>query len=259
MIKINLQSQPHNTKLGDVCGNIEPNIKSDCIFYENGKAIGFFIRDLSKYSEKAAKLADLANNELRSDRVPKSEMGRASNAMKRENPVQQFSTIIGAVPPRPHNRRNYPSISSVHNVKTAQNFIKAMLLLANESEQIIKQITPEIWERQTELFKSVPKKWRFGNLWTSSISNYNIPAAFHRDISNIEDTVNVIITKRLNSTGGNLCVPDYGAVMDQADNSMLVYPAWKNIHAVTPINPTFEGGYRNSLVFYPLKAFINLD
>lgn len=25
----------------------------------------------------------------------------------------------------------------------------------------------------------------------------------------------------------------------------------------TPIEPTFEGGYRNSLVFYPLNAFLD--
>lgn len=29
-------------------------------------------------------------------------------------------------------------------------------------------------------------------------------------------------------------------------------------HGVTPIIPTHEGGYRNSLVFYPLKAFVGL-
>jgi hypothetical protein len=40
---------------------------------------------------------------------------------------------------------------------------------------------------------------------------------------------------------------------------MLVYPAWRNVHGVTPIIPLKEGGYRNSLVFYPLKAFKGLD
>jgi len=39
--------------------------------------------------------------------------------------------------------------------------------------------------------------------------------------------------------------------------SMLVYPAWRNLHGVTPITPTHDGGYRNSLIFYPLKAFFN--
>lgn len=59
--------------------------------------------------------------------------------------------------------------------------------------------------------------------------------------------------------GGDLHIPDYGATIGQQDNSILVYPAWRNVHGVTPIIPTFEGGYRNSLVFYPLKAFKGLD
>jgi hypothetical protein len=43
--------------------------------------------------------------------------------------------------------------------------------------------------------------------------------------------------------------------MSKEDN---LKPAWENVHGVTPIIPTFDGGYRNSLVFYPLKAFVNL-
>jgi len=156
-------------------------------------------------------------------------------------------------------RRPYASRSSVHSVKTAQTFIKAMLKLALESEKVIKDILPELYEQQKTLFEEVDDKWKFGNLFTSSISNYNIPAPFHKDNGNIVGALNVIITKRNNSKGGNLHVPDYNATFDQCDNSMLVYPAWKNVHGVTPIIPTFEGGYRNSLIFYPLKAFINLD
>jgi len=169
--------------------------------------------------------------------------------------TQQYSTIIGSVPPRPMMRRPYPQISSVHQVKSATNFIKAMLLLVNEAENIIADIMPEQYKIQFEAFKNVDEKWKFGKLFTSSISNYNINADYHIDSANIKNTVNVIITKRLNSKGGNLNVPDYGATFDQCDNSMLVYPAWRNMHGVTPIIPSFEGGYRNSLVFYPLKAF----
>ena len=256
MKRIDLTLQKHDVKIGDTCGTIEPNITEDCIFYDNGEPIGFYIKDISKYSEKAAKLANLADKELRSKNVPKSEMGRTSGQHGKGS-VQQYSTIIGSVPARPHNRRPYNSISSVHSVKSAQTFIKAMLMLANESEQIIKQLTPNVWEKQNEIFqKHVPKKWRFGNLWTSSISNYNISAPFHKDGGNIEGCVNVIIAKKQNATGGNTTVPDYGATVDSSDNSMLVYPAWRNVHGVTPIIPTHEGGYRNSLVFYPLKAFV---
>ena len=56
---------------------------------------------------------------------------------------------------------------------------------------------------------------------------------------------------------------DWGEELEQKeppiDYSILVYPAWRNIHGVTPIIPTHNGGYRNSLVFYPLKAFVGLD
>lgn len=104
--------------------------------------------------------------------------------------------------------------------------------------------------------EKVDPDFKFGNLFTSSISNFNISAPFHRDSGNIEGCVNVIIAKKANATGGNTTIPDYGATVDSSDNSMLVYPAWKNVHGVTPIIPTKKYGYRNSLVFYPLKAFL---
>ena len=94
-------------------------------------------------------------------------------------------------------------------------------------------------------------------MFTSSISNYNISAPFHRDAGNLVGCVNVIIAKKENATGGNTTVPDYGATVDSCDNSMLVYPAWRNVHGVTPIVANEKDGYRNSLVFYPLKAFKN--
>jgi hypothetical protein len=259
MKRIDLILQPHNVKIGDTCGSIEPNITEDCIFYENDTPIGFYIKDISKYSEKAGKLADLADKELRSKNVPKSTMKRSSGLHNTEKEVLQYSTILGGVPPKPHMKRPYASLSSVHSVKTAQTFIKAMLMLAYESEKIIQQITPNVYEKQKQIFdEKVDKKWRFGNIFTSSISNYNICAPFHRDAGNIEECVNVIIAKKSNATGGNTTVPDYNATMDSCDNSMLVYPAWKNVHGVTPIIPTHENGYRNSLVFYPLKAFVGL-
>jgi hypothetical protein len=262
MKTIQLIKRPHTVQIGDVCEYIEPNVTEDSIFEADGEIIGFYIKDIANYSQKAAQLAHIANVELRSKNVPKSEMKRSSGFASgdKSKEVLQYSTILGGVPPKPHMRRPYPTISSVHSVKTAQTFIKAMLMLCHESEQIIKQITPHIYDRQKSIIETnIPAKWRFGNLFTSSISNYNIPAPFHRDAANLEGCVNVIIAKKENAKGGNTTVPDYGATVDSSDNSMLVYPAWRNVHGVTPIVPIKEGGYRNSLVFYPLKAFKGLD
>lgn len=273
MKRIDLIPVQHNVKIGDKCDYKEPNILEDSIFYADGEPIGFY---LTKMPEKMCKLADLANAEFNSKRVPKQEMIRTNfKEIKDENGkiigytdrqkingggvVKQMSAIIGSIAPKPHLGRNYPNKHSNHSVKSAQTFIKAMLLLAKESEQLIKEILPKQYEQQFELFKDVPEKWRFGNLFTSSISNYNISAPFHKDGLNIVGAVNVIICKKLNSKGGDLHIPDYDATIGQQDNSILVYPAWRNIHAVTPIIPTHEGGYRNSLVFYPLKAFVGLN
>jgi hypothetical protein len=266
MKRVDLIKVEHNVKIGDKCEYIEPNIIEDSIFYADGEAIGFYI---TKMPEKMCKLADLANKEFRSKNVPKSLMERAGKLRQlqlgasREEAekinVEQYSTIIGSVPPKALMRREYRNRSSVHSVKSAQIFIKAMLLLAKESEDLIKEILPIQYEQQKKLFEEVEEKWRFANLFTSSISNYNISAPFHRDAGNIVGAVNVIICKKFNSKGGDLHIPDYGATIGQRDNSILVYPAWRNIHGVTPIIPTLEGGYRNSLIFYPLKAFVGIE
>lgn len=259
MKRVDLIQVAHTRKIGEVCEYIEPNVTEDCIFYVDGEPIGFY---LTKMPEKMCQLANLADKEFNSNNVPKTEMARgvSSEMMAKgiKNTLSQYSTILGSVPPKPHFQRPYAQRSSVHSVKTAQTFIKAMLLLAKESEQLIKEILPSQYEQQIELFKDVPEKWRFANLFTSSISNYNISAPFHKDTGNIVGAVNVIICKKFNSKGGDLHIPDYGATIGQQDNSILVYPAWRNVHGVTPIIPTHEGGYRNSLIFYPLKAFKGL-
>tara|TARA_R110002020_G_scaffold128076_3_gene287182 strand:+ start:87 stop:881 length:795 start_codon:yes stop_codon:yes gene_type:complete len=261
MKRIELEKIEHSVKIGKQCPYIEANITEDSIFYLDGEPVGFY---MTQMTDKMCKLADIANKEFNSKNVPKTEMSRGPQGSKKDKAerakanvelVTQMSAILGGVPPKPHMRRPYPTISSVHSVESAKTFIKAMLMLAKESEQLIKEIMPKQYEAQTELFKDVDNKWRFGNLFTSSISNYNISAPFHRDTGNIKGAVNVIICKRNNSKGGDLHVPDYDLTIGQQDNSILVYPAWKNIHGVTPIIPTHEGGYRNSLIFYPLKAF----
>lgn len=262
MNRLELIPIPHTVKVGDKCDGKNPTITQDTLFMENGEVIGFYIRDVSKYSKKLSDFLAIANAEFKSKRVPKSVMTRSSalNARREGGEgVEQYSTIIGSVPPKPHMRRSYPTISSVHSEKSAEVFIKAMLLACRESEEVIANVAPNVFQTQYDIVQSqVPEKWRLGRLFTSSISNFNISAPMHVDSANIRECVNVILTKRENSTGGNLHLPDFDATIDCCDNSMIVYPAWKSMHGVTPIVPTAPKGYRNSLIFYPLKAFTNI-
>ena len=266
MEKIKLEKVEHNRKVGKRCEYIEPNVKEDCLLEADGEIIGFYIKDVNKYSKKLGALIDIANKEFRSKNVPKSLLERSDvfskvykEGMSRKDAMStgtvQMSSILGSIPPKVHMRRPYPTISAVHREPKAKTFIKAMWGACLEAENIVKELTPEIYDRQIELFKEIKKDWKFGNMFTSSISNFNISAPFHRDTGNLEGTVNIILTKRNNANGGCLNVPDYNATFEQADNSMLVYPAWRNVHGVTPIKPIADDGYRNSLIFYPLKAF----
>jgi hypothetical protein len=75
MKKIELTPVPHNVKIGDQCGQITPNVTEDCIFTYEGQAVGFYLRSLT---DKGQQLANIANHELRSKNVPKSEMRRSS-------------------------------------------------------------------------------------------------------------------------------------------------------------------------------------
>lgn len=250
---VELKKVEHDVKIGKFTPDLEPNVTEDCIFHLDGKPIGFYKR---KVEGKLYQLLTISNKELRSERVPKTMMDRKTPLANGDwLVVSQYSAILGSVPPKPHMRRAYPTMSSVHQHESANTFVKAMMMCAQNAEELISELMPEQYQRQLQLLEGVDKKWRFSKLFTSSISNYNIAAPYHQDNANIRGTVNVILTKRRNAKGGNLHIPDYGAVIDQCDGSILVYPAWMNVHGVTPIEPTHDDGYRNSLIFYALKAF----
>jgi len=194
MKNIELKKVEHKHKTGQPCPNFEPTIKEDCLLRFEGETIGFFIQHVEG---KLRDYLNIANNEFRSDNVPKMMLSRGTKKLQAKKGlklVQQYSTIIGSVPPKPHMMRNYSTISSVHQNKKAQTFIKAMLLACAEAENHIEQWMPEQYQSQLNLIQNgVSEQWRFGNLFTSSISNFNVSAPFHQDRANIPNTVNVIL------------------------------------------------------------------
>ena len=56
MKRVDLVPVEHNRKIGEACEYIEPNITEDCIFYDNGEPVGFY---LTKMPEKMCKLAEI--------------------------------------------------------------------------------------------------------------------------------------------------------------------------------------------------------
>jgi hypothetical protein len=189
----------------------------------------------------------------------KKALGVNSKGKKVYQVVSQYSAILGSVPPKPHMRRAWGGRSHVHRHETASVFVKAMLKAGRLAMSLVSEYVPTVHKIHLDAIeKRLPQKWRFTPYFSSTISNCNIAAPIHQDHANVKGAVNIIITKRQNSKGGNLYVPDYGACFDQSNNSLLVYPAWRNSHGVTPIEPTHQGGYRNSHVWYALDSFATL-
>jgi hypothetical protein len=250
---VELIKREHNFKIGDKCPYTEPNILESCYFSLENNIVGFFLKDLP---DKLCALCDLANHELRSDRVPKSKMNRGTEKQAKAKGIEwieQYSTILGTIPAKPTFKRLEKNHSALHLHKPAKFFIDCMLNICNHSEEILKQYFEKQYNQQVKIFETIEDKWKVGKIFTSSICNYNISAPYHIDHANIKDTVNIIITKRNKAKGGDLNIPDYGLTIDQTNNSMLVFPVWSAMHGVTPIIKQNIFGYRNSLVFYPLK------
>ena len=259
---VTLKPRQSPLKIGDTTPDIQPNITESCILLDpDGTEVGLFLKELPK---ELINLVTIADVELRSDRVTKTMMDRKSqlppgpDGERRYRIVSQYSAILGSVPPKPHMRRAYPTISSVHSQKHAHTFIKAMLLAGKMAMGLVNHYIPTVYEKHiSRVNQYLPKKWRFATNFSSTVSNCNIAAPIHQDNANIQHAINLIITKRQNSRGGNLHVPDFDATFEQTNNSLLVYPAWRNRHGVTPIVPTHQGGYRNSHVWYALDSFRN--
>ena len=253
----------HNIKIGDTCPTQPATITESCILLDpDGRQVGLFLKELPSDLQN---LVNIADAEVRSDRVPKTMMDRkrplppGPDGKRRYLVVSQYSAILGSVPPKPHMRRPYASRSSVHSKPTASTFVRAMLKAGNLAMGLVAHYIPDVHAKHLAVIqKRVPEPWRFTPYFSSTISNCNIAAPIHQDNANVKGAINLIITKRQNSTGGNLYVPDYNAAFDQTNNSLLVYPAWRNMHGVTPIIPTHPGGYRNSHVWYALDSFANL-
>ena len=80
MKTIKLQKAEHNIKVGKDCPYYEPNIKEDCLLEVDGEIIGFYIKDVSKYSIRLSQLISISNKEFRSDNVVKSKSWIRSEA-----------------------------------------------------------------------------------------------------------------------------------------------------------------------------------
>jgi hypothetical protein len=262
MNSFNLELRSHNEKMYKETSQeyLDPNISEDTLFLEGGNPVGAYIKNTSDKFKNLLRIVDI---EFRSERVNKTLLSRAvekdGKLLRGNDGVPQYSAITGGIPPKTIFKRHTPRVSSVHANSESLNFVKALRLLAIEIEKIIKEMFPEQYEYQLKAYEGCEQKFKVGNIFTSTISNCNINANYHRDSRNLKNSLNAICTVRKNTKGGCLVVPDYGITIEQESLSLLIYPAWKSMHGVTPIIETGAQAYRNSHIFYPLSYFSGVE
>lgn len=258
MKEVVLEKREHSYKMGDICPFFKANITEPSLFILDGKPLGFYLKELP---DRIQTLLTIADEEFRSNRTLKTKMERGTREQAEARglkQVKQYSSLIGGTPSKEHFMRFYKGVSRNTYRESATLFATSMYALASECEEILKQYLPEQYEYQSSwVQENVEEPYRIGSMFTSSISNFNIAAPFHQDKANLKASTNIILTRRKDCLGGCLTVPEYGATIEQADMSMLVYPAVSNMHGVTPIVARKKGGYRNSFVFYTLSNMKN--
>jgi len=187
---IKLTNPKKSIKRNSPAPDVDPNVTEDCFFEKDGKVIWFYLK---KAPENIIKRANLSNQALRGDGVPKTVMSRVIYVNGVEQRLKQYSTIIGWVAAANLKRRYQPGYSHVHLKKGAQTYIKLMYKLSSECEKLVKDLMPDQYEKQKKLLWK--ENIRIWNLFTSSIANYNTSANYHIDHGNITWANNIIITQ----------------------------------------------------------------
>lgn len=251
---INLKEIKHNYKSNDVVQDLEPTINDEAVFMEDGKISGIYLK-LDKYPE-ITNLVKIANKELMSDRVKKIKMQRRCTLPDgTDYRMIQYSTSIGYRPIDRPKRQVTITLNATHNYDSSQLYIRTVRRLGDLCVEIIKDKYPDLYNIHISAIENkINEKYKLNKYFTNSIANFNCNANIHRDGNNIKGALNFIIYIKENASGGHLFVPDYNTVIQAKNNYLLVYPAWKNMHGVTPIKIHKSGGYRNSIIFYSIKG-----
>lgn len=117
---------------------------------------------------------------------------------------------------------------------------------------------PDVWDRMVAYRDRVHPDYRLGDsAWTSGIANDTVPLHYHHDRNNAPHSWSAMLCCRAGTSGGNLHIADYDAVLPVRDRDVLLFPGVDSVHGVTPITKRLRGGFRYTFVWYPVRAFID--
>ena len=88
---------------------------------------------------------------------------------------------------------------------------------------------------------------------TSFQINKDTEFRYHTDNGNLENTYSTMLTMKKDIRGGYLHLPEYNAVIENENNSILIFDGAATSHGVTPMQMKNKASGRVTVVWYCLN------
>jgi hypothetical protein len=195
-------------------------------------------------------------NVLESLRHPLLSYNHVGGGVIRSNGQRTQSAVFGWTAPLPIRRRYVPTLSALDR----DNHPLAAGLRAGATTwaALLREALPQVAAEAESATAGVSPAWRLGeSWWTSGVINRDAALLYHRDANNLP-AWSAMLVVRAGVAGGYLHIADYDLLLPCRDGDVVCFPGYRLVHSVTPMRKRLSGGYRVTVVHYPVKSFAGL-
>jgi hypothetical protein len=194
-------------------------------------------------------------NVLESLRNPLARL-RMSGGVVRSNGQRTHSAVFGWTAPLAIRKRYVPTLAALdRDDRTLAGLLRAG---ATTWADLLRVTLPQVAADAESATAAVGSAWRLGDSWwTSGVINRDAALLYHRDANNLP-AWSAMLVVRAGVSGGHLHIADYDLLLPCRDGDVICFPGYRLVHSVTPIRKRLSGGYRVTVVHYPVKSFAGL-
>ena len=177
----------------------------------------------------------------------------SSGVTRQQLGIENHSRTFGMAPRKPFQTREACRPTSLSYEQPNEHDV--LVRTADRLSQIMRQIAPDVYEKDVQETAEVDKEWRISedSLWTSGVINKTSTLPYHYDGNNFNMWSAMPVVRR-GIRGGALSMPEYGITVECRDGWVLFFPGYRYLHGVTPIVHTAKDAYRYSVVYYCLRG-----
>jgi hypothetical protein len=177
----------------------------------------------------------------------------SSGVTRQQLGIENHSRTFGMAPRKPFQTREACRPTSLSYEQPNEHDV--LVRTADRLSQIMRQIAPDVYEKDAQETAEVDKEWRISedSLWTSGVINKTSTLPYHYDGNNFNMWSAMPVVRR-GIRGGALSMPEYNVTVECRDGWVLFFPGYRYLHGVTPIVHTAKDAYRYSVVYYCLRG-----